>query len=62
MKKYIFIGGHLTPAIAVMDELLQREPDAKISFFGRLHTREGDRSLSAEYEIITRRKIPFYSI
>jgi UDP-N-acetylglucosamine--N-acetylmuramyl-(pentapeptide) pyrophosphoryl-undecaprenol N-acetylglucosamine transferase len=60
--KIAVIGGHITPAFAMMDALVALEPHVQFSFIGRMHTREGDRSVSAEYTLVTERKIPFYSI
>ncbi len=52
-------GGHVTPAIAVIDAL---KGDSSIIFFGRKYATEGNRTLSAEYRLITERGIPFISL
>jgi len=51
------IGGHLTPALAVADELKKR--DTEIFWIGVKHSQTSDFQLSAEYEAVTKRKIPF---
>jgi UDP-N-acetylglucosamine--N-acetylmuramyl-(pentapeptide) pyrophosphoryl-undecaprenol N-acetylglucosamine transferase len=52
------IGGHLTPALAVI-ELLKEE---EVIYIGRKHSLEGDKALSLEYQAITSLGIPFKSI
>ncbi|KKR76601.1 MAG: hypothetical protein UU19_C0025G0001, partial [Candidatus Curtissbacteria bacterium GW2011_GWD1_40_8] len=61
MKKIVVCGGHLTPALALIDRL-QKVKDLEILFFGRKYTAEGSQSLSAEYQIITSQKIRFFPI
>jgi UDP-N-acetylglucosamine--N-acetylmuramyl-(pentapeptide) pyrophosphoryl-undecaprenol N-acetylglucosamine transferase len=60
--KIVVIGGHITPALATMDALTKMRDDIQFYFFGRKSTREGDTAVSAEYQLITKRKIPFYEI
>jgi UDP-N-acetylglucosamine--N-acetylmuramyl-(pentapeptide) pyrophosphoryl-undecaprenol N-acetylglucosamine transferase len=60
--KIVVIAGHITPALALMDELSHRRKDIEFNFFGRLHTREGDRAVSAEYALARERGIPFYAL
>ncbi len=57
--KIVIIGGHLSPSLAVIDKLPK---DTQILFIGRKFALEGDKSLSAEYKIVTERKIPFIGI
>lgn len=62
----IICGGHLTPALAVIEELknpsaISHKPLA-ILFIGRKHSMEGDSAVSQEYKIITRMGIPFISL
>lgn len=52
----------MTPALATMDELKKMRSDVQFSFVGRVFAMEGDATPSAEYALITERKIPFYSI
>lgn len=56
--KIVVIGGHLTPALSVI-ELLKEE---EIIFIGRKHALEGDKALSLEYRTITSQGIPFKNI
>ncbi|MCL5675938.1 MAG: UDP-N-acetylglucosamine--N-acetylmuramyl-(pentapeptide) pyrophosphoryl-undecaprenol N-acetylglucosamine transferase [Patescibacteria group bacterium] len=54
--KILITGGHITPALAVIEKLIQTMPDVQIIFAGRKTTTENDSSLSWEYQLIT--KIP----
>lgn len=60
-------GGHLTPALAVIEEL-RKSPSTgsgsgwEIIFIGRKQAAEGDPTPSVESEIIPELGIPFYSI
>ncbi len=54
-------GGHLSPALAVIDRLIQ-EKNVKIVFVGRKYNLAGDRSESLEYQEITKRKISFITL
>lgn len=57
--KLAIIGGHLSPALAVIDSLSK---DTQILFIGRKHIFEGDSATSLEHNIIKSLKIPFASI
>lgn len=59
--RIVITGGHLAPAMAVIAELQKRE-DWEISFIGRKHTIEGERTPSMESEIIPQLGINFFSI
>ena len=61
MKKIVICGGHLTPALALIEGLENRK-NIEILFFGRMFTTEGSKSLSAEFRIITGRNISFIPI
>lgn len=61
MKKIVITGGHLTPALAVIEEL-KKNKDWEIVFIGRKQAAEGDPTPSVESEIIPELGIPFYSI
>ena len=58
----VMIGGHLTPALATMDEIVKLENDVRISFVGRKYALEGDTELSNEFKIMKERGVPFFSI
>jgi UDP-N-acetylglucosamine--N-acetylmuramyl-(pentapeptide) pyrophosphoryl-undecaprenol N-acetylglucosamine transferase len=63
MKKKLFIiGGHLSPALAVIDEIQQHFPDWQIVFVGRKYAMEIDNNVSIEYKAITERNIRFLSL
>lgn len=56
--KVAIIGGHLTPALAVIKALPQQ---TGIIYIGRKYALEGDRAISLEYQAITALQIPFIS-
>ena len=56
--KIVIVGGHLSPALAVMEKLKNDE----VFYVGRKHVFEGDSSLSLEYQEIEKLKIPFFAI
>jgi UDP-N-acetylglucosamine--N-acetylmuramyl-(pentapeptide) pyrophosphoryl-undecaprenol N-acetylglucosamine transferase len=65
MKRSITIcvtGGHMTPALAVIDEIQNSHPDWKILFIGRKYALEQDSDISQEYHEIGKRRIKFLSL
>lgn len=52
-------GGHLTPALAVIDEIKKRSLPWDILFIGRKNDLEGSTSVSGEYEEIQKRSLRF---
>jgi UDP-N-acetylglucosamine--N-acetylmuramyl-(pentapeptide) pyrophosphoryl-undecaprenol N-acetylglucosamine transferase len=59
----IFIsGGHLTPAIAVIEEIKKTHPDWQIIFVGREHAMENDLEKSEEYITINEMGIKFVNL
>lgn len=54
--KILITGGHLTPALAVIQKLPK---DAEITYVGRKFALEGDSAVSLEYHTITNMGIPF---
>ncbi len=53
--KYLFCGGgtagHVSPALAIADEIQKREPDAEILFVGRLSGKENEAILKRGYSL-----------
>ena len=54
--KIAIAGGHLTPALSVIEALPK---EAEVLYIGRKHALEGDRAVSLEYEVITQKGINF---
>ncbi|MDO8487594.1 MAG: UDP-N-acetylglucosamine--N-acetylmuramyl-(pentapeptide) pyrophosphoryl-undecaprenol N-acetylglucosamine transferase [Candidatus Curtissbacteria bacterium] len=61
MKKIVITGGHLTPALAVVEALANKK-EYKIIFFGRKIATDGSDSVSAEFREIGKRNITFVDI
>ncbi len=61
IRTVLFTGGHVTPALAVIDILQKEQSDVRILFAGRSYT-EKSNIPSFEYQEITHRKIPFFHI
>jgi len=59
MKKVVIVGGHHTPALAVVDALA---PKFEVLWIGHKYSMWGDENVSAEYQEVTRRGIPFYGL
>jgi len=65
MKNQVTIGitgGHLAPALAVIESIRQKKKEWKIVFLGRKHAFEGETVISKEYTAISRLGIPFVSL
>ena len=62
--KLLITGGHLTPALAVIDKIIESSQKDKISlaFAGRKYALDSEQTLSLEYKEITKRHIPFISL
>jgi len=60
VKRVVITGGHLTPALAVIEELKKR--GWEIIFLGRKYAAEGVKTPSVESEIIPKTGIPFYPL
>lgn len=56
--KILITGGHLSPALSVINELKNED----ILYVGRKYALEGDRVFSLEYQTIKNLGIPFFSI
>lgn len=61
MKKIVITGGHLSPAVAVIQELEKRR-DFDIYFLGRRYNFSEHKSLSFEYETVKKIDVTFYDI
>jgi UDP-N-acetylglucosamine--N-acetylmuramyl-(pentapeptide) pyrophosphoryl-undecaprenol N-acetylglucosamine transferase len=59
--KIMIIGGHMTPALAVVDEL-NKQGYLNLVWVGHAHSQIGNTNLSPEYKIITSRNIPFIDL
>ena len=57
--KIVIIGGHLAPALSVLEALPK---NTQILFIGRKYALEGDNTLSLEYETISGLGIPFVGL
>lgn len=57
--KVVIIGGHLSPALALIEKLPK---NVEVIFIGRKNTFEGDSSRSLEYLTITNRGVKFYPL
>ncbi|NTU46702.1 UDP-N-acetylglucosamine--N-acetylmuramyl-(pentapeptide) pyrophosphoryl-undecaprenol N-acetylglucosamine transferase [Candidatus Roizmanbacteria bacterium] len=63
MRKLLITGGHLTPALAVIDELEKSDKQRyKILFVGRKYANYKDKELSLEFQEIKKRKISFFHL
>ncbi len=59
--KILITGSHFTPAQAVIEEL-QKSPGIELVYIGRKHTLEGDKSLSAESQILPKMGVKYYHL
>ncbi len=57
--KIALIGGHLSPALSVLEALPK---DTRVLFIGRKYALEGDDALSLEYKTMTALKVPFVGL
>lgn len=61
MKKIVICGGHLTPALALIEEL-ENQKGLEIVFFGRKKTTARSKNPSLEYEVAKKHQIKFYNL
>lgn len=61
MKRILIVGGHLTPALALIEEL-QKNKEVQILFIGRKLASEGSKAISAEYTQVKNKKIKFLNL
>lgn len=59
--KIAIIGGHMTPAFAVLDEL-NNQGYYNIIWIGHAHNQAGNTNLSQEYKITTSKNVPFIDL
>lgn len=59
--KVLITGGHLSPALALIDELKKIEK-IEIIFIGRKYNLDNEKTLSLEYQLIKKRQIRFYHL
>jgi len=57
--KIVIIGGHLAPALSVLEALPK---DTQILFIGRKYALEGEKTLSLEYKTMSDLNIPFVGL
>jgi len=58
----LITGGHLTPALALIDFISQHQADDKIIFVGRLYSQDRLQQLSQEKDEISKRRLKFYNL
>ncbi|MBI2025853.1 MAG: UDP-N-acetylglucosamine--N-acetylmuramyl-(pentapeptide) pyrophosphoryl-undecaprenol N-acetylglucosamine transferase [Candidatus Levybacteria bacterium] len=56
--KILIIGGHLSPALSVIENLKEIE----VFYVGRKYSMEGDSALSLEYRTMNKLNIPFFEL
>lgn len=60
VKKILITGGHVTPALAVIDRIRETNKYTHLVFVGRKYTSKSEKHIeSFEYKEVTARKIPF---
>lgn len=59
MKTILISGGHLTPALAVIDQSLIEQRDFRFIFLGRLYSQDKTLQVSHEKDEVEKRNIPF---
>ncbi len=57
--KILITGGHLTPALAVIEEIKKQHPETEIVFVGRKYALDSEKTVSLEYKEILRHNIRF---
>lgn len=60
--KLLITGGHLAPALALINELEKIKKDVDVIFVGRKYPTDRERTLSLEYKEISKKKLSFVSI
>ena len=60
--KILITGGHLAPALAVIEEIMETHKESEIIFVGRKYALDSEKTISLEYKEIEKRKIRFIPI
>lgn len=60
--KILITGGHLAPALAIIDTLREKNNSVEIVFVGRKYINNFEKTVSLEYKEINRRNIKFISL
>ncbi|MEK7177893.1 MAG: UDP-N-acetylglucosamine--N-acetylmuramyl-(pentapeptide) pyrophosphoryl-undecaprenol N-acetylglucosamine transferase [Patescibacteria group bacterium] len=60
--KLLITGGHLAPALALIEEIEKTKKDIDIVFVGRKYPIDRERTLSLEYKEISKKNLTFVSI
>jgi len=60
--KLLITGGHLAPALALIEELQKSKKDVDVIFVGRKYPTDQERTLSLEYKEISKKKLTFVSL
>ena len=60
--KILVTGGHLAPALAVIEELKKTKKNVEIVFVGRKYALDSEKTISLEYKEVTKLKIPFIAL
>lgn len=59
--KVVISGGHLTPALAVIDYIQSYHPEITVEFVGRLYAQQKTKQLAYEKQEIEKRNLVFHS-
>ncbi|EKE13656.1 MAG: hypothetical protein ACD_12C00873G0002 [uncultured bacterium] len=60
--KLLITGGHLAPALALIDELEKTKKNVDVIFVGRKYPTDKERTLSLEYKEISKKNLDFVSL
>lgn len=60
--KLLITGGHLAPALALIEEIKKIKKEVDIIFVGRKYPTDQERTLSLEYKEISKKNLTFISL